>query len=231
MHKDGVAIYDIVFRESFSYLEEILLQCGTRKHRICVVSDSNVAPLYMEQVKAVAEKCGFFVTDFVFPAGEENKNLDTVNSLYLNLIQNKFDRNDFLIALGGGVVGDLTGFTAATYLRGIKFIQVPTTLLSMVDSSIGGKTGVDYKGYKNMVGAFYQPSAVYMNLSALQTLSDKQYYSGFGEIIKHGLIQDVAYYQELAKHKQGIPKEDLSQLSKIIYRSCNIKKEDRKSVV
>jgi 3-dehydroquinate synthase len=128
------------------------------------------------------------------------------------------------VALGGGVVGDLTGFVAATYLRGVRFLQVPTTLLSMVDSSIGGKTGVDYKAYKNMVGAFHQPKLVYMNLSVLNSLPDREYYSGMGEIIKHGLIKDAAYYSWLKENHTDISNKKYEILEEMIYRSCLVKK-------
>ena len=121
-----------------------------------------------------------YTTSFVFPEGEASKNLNVVRDLYTHLIEEKFDRNDVLIALGGGVVGDLTGYAAATYLRGIDFIQIPTSLLSQVDSSIGGKTGVDFDSYKNMVGAFHMPKLVYMNLSVLKTLSNRQFLFGYG---------------------------------------------------
>lgn len=126
---------------------------------------------------------------FTIPAGETNKNLDVVRTVYTYLIEQHFERRDMIVALGGGVVGDLAGFTAATYLRGIDFIQVPTSLLAQVDSSIGGKTGVDFDQYKNMVGAFHMPKLVYMNIDTLSTLSARLFNSGFGEIIKHGLIK------------------------------------------
>ncbi|MFT4143271.1 MAG: 3-dehydroquinate synthase [Mobilitalea sp.] len=127
--------------------------------------------------------------------------------------------------MGGGVVGDLTGFVAATYLRGIQFIQVPTSLLSMVDSSIGGKTGVDYKAYKNMVGAFHQPKLVYMNLSSLNTLSEAEYFSGMGEIIKHGLIKNSGYYAWIKANFEGISKKNIDVLQDMIYQSCEIKRQ------
>ena len=123
---------------------------------------------------SIKDVCSY-TTSFVFPEGEASKNLNVVRDLYSHLIKEKFERNDVLIALGGGVVGDLTGYAAATYLRGIDFIQIPTSLLSPVDSSIGGKTGVDFDSYKNMVGAFHMPKLVYMNLSVLKTLSNRQY--------------------------------------------------------
>ena len=154
--------------------------------KVCIVTDFNLLNLHFNELENVIKSCFINVTSFSFPAGEAQKNLDTVQKLYEHLITHYFDRHDILIAFGGGVVGDLTGFTAATYLRGIDFIQIPTTLLSQVDSSIGGKTGVDFLQYKNMVGAFYQPKLVYMNLSLLHTLPKDQFVSGMGEILKHG---------------------------------------------
>ncbi len=130
-----------------------------------------------------------------------------------------------MIALGGGVVGDLTGFTAATYLRGIDFIQMPTSLLSQVDSSIGGKTGVDFMQYKNMVGAFYQPKLVYMNLNVLKTLPKDQLISGFGEILKHGLIRNHDYFLWMNEHEKEILALDYNTLEEMVYQSCLIKRD------
>lgn len=130
-----------------------------------------------------------------------------------------------LVALGGGVVGDLTGFAAATYLRGIDFIQVPTSLLAQVDSSIGGKTGVDFRAYKNMVGAFHQPRLVYMNTSTLSSLNTRLFNSGFGEILKHGLIKDASYFQWLKDNIEKIADLDSGYLEEMIYRSCEIKRK------
>lgn len=139
VHRDGKPIYDIVMEENYDRLGQEVASLSVRERRLCVVTDSTVAELYSDIVIRQLEPVCKEVNLFVFPAGEENKNLDTVRNLYEFLIQNHYDRNDMLVALGGGVVGDLCGFTAATYLRGIRFIQVPTTLLSQVDSSIGGK--------------------------------------------------------------------------------------------
>ena len=155
--RDGEAVYDIVLAQSFDGLKEAVSCLPVKEHKICIVTDSNVAPLYLEEVRSILSGCCKAVSVFTFPAGEENKHLDTVRNLYEHLILEHFDRKDMLAALGGGVVGDLCGFAAATYLRGIDFIQIPTTLLSQVDSSIGGKTGVDFDAYKNMVGAFHMP--------------------------------------------------------------------------
>ena len=223
IHENGQPIYDITIERDFNMLFAILDKAGCKSRRVCIVSDSHVAPLYIEQVKNIADNIAGEVISFVFDAGEQSKNTDTVCDLYEKLIQAHFDRKDFLIALGGGVVGDLTGFAAATYLRGICVIQVPTSLLAMVDSSIGGKTGVDCRGYKNMIGSFYQPSAVYMNLSVLTTLSDEQYYSGYGEVIKHGLIRDMDYYSYLSDNIASCRDRNLDILEEVVYRSCKIK--------
>lgn len=221
---NGVPIYDIIIEENYEQLYKELIKLDAGERRICIVSDSNVASLYLNEVKKITDTYTKQTVSFIFTAGEESKNLDTVKNLYKYLIENSFDRNDILIALGGGVVGDLTGFAAATYLRGIRFIQLPTSLLSMVDSSIGGKTGVDFDAYKNMVGAFHQPKSVYINLSVLNTLDDRQFSSGMAEIIKHGLIKDINYYKWLEEHKHEILEKNFSILSKMIYTSCVIKK-------
>ncbi len=219
------APYKICLRESFADLKSLLCELGCKGHRICIVTDSNVAPLYLTEVKkAVQSACGN-VFEFIFPAGEASKTLDTVQELYEKLILSEFDRHDFLLALGGGVVGDLTGFAAATYLRGIKFIQVPTTLLSQIDSSIGGKTGVDFDSYKNMVGAFCQPSLVYINIDTLYSLPDEQFASGMGELLKHGLIADEAYYDWTISHMDKIKSRDPDVLIAMVQRSCEIKRD------
>lgn len=216
--------YDICFRSGYDGLSQVIENRKISFHRVCIVSDSHVAPLYLEQLKSALMKCCEKVTAYVFPAGEQHKNLDTVQGLYEHLIQEGFDRNDMLAALGGGVTGDLTGFAAATYLRGIPFMQFPTSLLSQVDSSIGGKTGVDFRNYKNMVGAFYQPVLVYMNLDTLNSLNQEQFSCGMGEILKAGLIRDIDFFYWLLEHQQEIQNKNPQILQEMIYRSCEIKK-------
>lgn len=216
--------YDIVIENNFKKLGDAFQTLHISGKKICIVTDSNVGALYADEVKDVLENTGNRVFVYTFPAGEEHKTLDTVENVYEFLIQNKFDRTDMLAALGGGVVGDLTGFTAATYLRGISFIQIPTSLLAQVDSSIGGKTGVDFRAYKNMVGAFYMPKLVYMNCFALNSLSERLFASGLGEIIKHGLICDKEYYTWLLEHSAEILSRDNDTLEQMIYQSCLIKK-------
>lgn len=225
VHRDGTIIYDIVMEESFHGLFEELKKLSLAGRKLCIVTDSNVAPLYLEEVKEIAERCCRAVITFVFPAGEESKNLKTVQSLYETLILEHFDRQDYLLALGGGVTGDLCGYGAATYLRGVNFIQVPTTLLSQVDSSIGGKTGVDFDSYKNMVGAFHMPKLVYTNISTLKTLTDEQFSSGMGEILKHGLIKDALYYSWIIENASGIWERDLSLCEEMVRVSNEIKRD------
>lgn len=216
--------YDIVFSKSFDELRQELeaLGCGTK--RLCIVTDSKVDERYGDTLLCFLEdKCRKAVK-YVFPEGEENKTLDTVKGIYRFLIEEGFDRKDMLLALGGGVVGDVTGYAAATYLRGIDFIQIPSTLLAQADSSIGGKTGVDFDGYKNMVGAFKMPRLVYTNVSLLQTLDDRQYFSGFAEIMKHGLIKDSLFYEWLIENMYEICERDLDVIQEMLMRSCTVKK-------
>ena len=216
-------IYSIFISRSWTGLPSLLDRFDTHLKRACIVTDSNVKPLHCS---LFAEKItsGFReLCIYTLPAGEEHKNINTVMGLYQFLISHNFDRNDILIAFGGGVTGDMTGFTAATYMRGIKYIQVPTTLLSQVDSSIGGKTGFDLNGYKNIIGAFCQPALVYINTAVLSTLPDVQFASGLGEIIKHGLIRSLSYYNWLKDHSADIWHKNPDILQRMIYESCIIK--------
>ncbi len=216
--------YDIVFEQSFEGLWEELAELGAQEKRLFIVTDSTVDALYGGEVLGLLEEKCRKAVKFVFPAGEASKTLDTVKKVYVRLIEEGFDRKDMLIALGGGVTGDLTGFVAATYLRGIDFVQIPTTLLSQADSSIGGKTGVDFDGYKNMVGAFKMPRLVYMNLSVLATLEDRQYFSGFAEVMKSALIKDPAFYEWLIGNMYEICEKDPGVLQEMVMRCCTIKK-------
>lgn len=218
-------IYNILLENDYLAFYKVIEDLETNNKKVCIVSDSTVAKHYLGTLTDILKPYFKQVESFVFPAGEDSKNLTVVSELYEKLIEAHFDRKDILIALGGGVVGDLTGFGGATYLRGIRFIQMPTSLLAMVDSSIGGKTGVDFLAYKNMVGAFHQPSAVYMNLETLLTLDESQYFSGFGEIIKHGLIKDSNYYSWLKDNKEKLLSRNLETLREMVYKSCLIKKE------
>lgn len=216
--------YDIVIEQNFNNLADEINKLDCSDKKICVITDSIVASIYKDEVIRLLEPICKNIVFYSFSSGEAQKNLSTVNSIYSYLIEHKFDRKDILLALGGGVVGDITGFVAATYLRGIDYIQVPTTLLSQVDSSIGGKTGVDFEQYKNMVGAFKMPKLVYINIHALTTLDDRQYFNGFAEAMKHGLIKDAMYYEWLLSNMYEICDRDTEILEELVYKSCQIKK-------
>lgn len=222
--KDGQFCYHIYLEPDFAKLPEAVEPLNIKERKLCIVADSTTAELYGAELKEILKETCTYVSMFVFPAGEVNKTLNTVRDLYEHLILEKFDRKDMLVALGGGVVGDLTGFAAATYLRGIGFIQIPTTLLSQVDSSIGGKTGVDFDAYKNMVGAFHMPRLVYMNLNVLKTLPDRQFACGMGEIIKHGLIQDSDYLEKLSTYQREIREKNYAALLWMVAGSCKVKR-------
>lgn len=224
INQNNKPIYDIVFEQDFAALPSELEQFQIADKKLCIITDSKVNHLYSEEVcDVLKDKCKEVVV-FSFPDGEKSKNLDTVKDIYEFLIQHKFDRKDMLFALGGGVVGDITGFAAATYLRGIDFVQIPTTLLAQVDSSVGGKTGVDFDQYKNMVGAFYMPKLVYINVNTIKTLSERQYHSGLGEVIKHGLIRDRAYFEWIKANKEAIAERKDEALAHMVEGSCLIKR-------
>jgi 3-dehydroquinate synthase len=189
-----------------------------RGSRVMIVSNETVAPLYLEKLKRAL--VDFQVDEVILPDGEEYKNLDVLNTIYTALLEKRFDRTATLIALGGGVVGDMTGYAAASYQRGVNFIQVPTTLLSQVDSSVGGKTGVNHKLGKNMIGAFHQPQAVIADTDTLNTLPERELSAGMAEVIKYGLINDPDFFAWLEEHMQELMARDPALLAEAIERSC-----------
>ena len=191
--------------------------------QILIVSNTTVGPLYLDKVKAALTD--FTVQSLELPDGEQYKNLETLNLIYDKLLSSRFDRQCTLVALGGGVVGDITGFAAATYQRGVHFVQIPTTLLAQVDSSVGGKTGVNHPLGKNMIGAFYQPRCVIADTDTLNTLDDKQLSAGIAEVIKYGLISDPQFYEWLEKNMDLLLQRDPQALAFAIERSCQNKAE------
>ena len=189
--------------------------------QVMVVSNETVAPIYLDRTLEALQ--GFKVASVILPDGEEFKTLDILNRIYTSLLEKRFTRRCTLIALGGGVIGDMTGFAAATYQRGVPFIQVPTTLLSQVDSSVGGKTGVNHALGKNMIGAFYQPKAVLADTATLSTLDDRQLASGIAEVIKYGLIVDAAFFDWLEANMDALLARDPEALTYAIKCSCECK--------
>lgn len=205
--------YDIYFGEGITADIGSLFDLGCRK--VCIVTDSIVAPLYLDKVKRAIKEDA---SSYIIPAGEASKSLDTCAKIYDFLAKNEFSRTDVLIALGGGVCGDVTGFVASTFLRGIPFCSIPTTLLAQVDSSIGGKCGVNIPSGKNLVGSFYQPSGVIIDYDYLKTLGGGEFGDGLAEVIKYGFIYDREVYElALSDLKRNLPK--------IIFRCVEIKKE------
>lgn len=199
--------------------------------QVLIVSNETVAPLYLERVKQTLTD-HYQVAEVILPDGEQYKTLATVEKIYDALLTNKFNRTATLIALGGGVVGDITGFAAATYQRGINFIQVPTTLLAQVDSSVGGKTGVNHSLGKNMIGAFYQPKCVIADISTLNTLPDRELSAGIAEVVKYGLICDKPFFDWLKSNITALVDRLAYELTYAVLRSCenkaNVVAEDEK---
>lgn len=191
--------------------------------QILIVSNETVAPLYLHALEKTLSSLD--TKSLILPDGEQYKTLDTVSSIFDKLLDERFDRTCTLLALGGGVIGDITGFAAASYQRGVRFIQVPTTLLAQVDSSVGGKTGVNHPKGKNMIGAFYQPKAVIADTGTLSTLEPRQLSAGIAEIIKYGLIRDIEFLGWLEENISGLLNLDKETLAYAIERSCQNKAE------
>ncbi len=218
----GENSYDICFTDSFINLTDELEKINAPK-KVLIVTDSNVEKLYAKEVNDILTNAGYESNVYAFPAGEENKGMDTILGICGACVKNGLDRKSMIIALGGGVVGDMAGFAAAIYMRGIRFVQIPTTLLSQSDSSVGGKTGIDFMESKNILGAFHQPKLVYINVSTLKTLPPVQFVSGMGEVIKHGIIRDKEFYDFIRDNAELIKSYDTDTLIKMSKRNCEIK--------
>ena len=194
-----------------------------KARQVVVVTNTTIAPLYLDKI--LSNLLGFDVETVILPDGEQFKTLETVTHIFDKLLVSKFSRNSTLIALGGGVIGDMGGFAAACYQRGIAFVQIPTTLLAQVDSSVGGKTGVNHPLGKNMIGAFYQPQCVIADADVLDTLDDRQLSAGLAEVIKYGLIRDVEFFEWLENNINALLSRDKQALAYAIERSCLNKAE------
>jgi 3-dehydroquinate synthase len=207
----------------------LLAHCGdwvrklTASEKAFVVTDSNVGPKFLAPLSASLRRAGFDSVSHTLPAGESFKNLEQIGRIYDTLIGGKIDRQGIVIALGGGVVGDMTGFAAATVLRGVPFVQVPTTLLSMVDASVGGKTGIDHPLGKNLIGAFHQPIAVLIDPETLKTLPERELRSGLAECIKHDIIRDAEHFSQLANSIERALNLDMTYLADLVAHNVAIK--------
>ncbi len=218
----GERSYPIYITSEYGSLEKSF-KSARISGKVGLVTDTNVDKCQSEECINALKDAGLNVHKFVIEAGEKSKNLGTINDIYKFLVENKFDRNSSLVALGGGVVGDITGFAAATFLRGINFIQIPTSLLAQADSSVGGKVGVDFEGNKNLIGAFYQPRFVYMNVNSLKTLPIRELRAGLAEIIKHGIIRDADFYEYIDYNIKKIFNFDEYTLQYMAKINCSIK--------
>ncbi len=219
----GSRSYPILIGEAL--LPRLGAECRKQRlgERCAVISDRHVAPRYARRVLQSLKDAGFAPVLIVVPAGETAKSLRTVGACYDQLAAHRLERKSFLVALGGGVVGDLAGFVAATYLRGVAFVQVPTTLLAQVDSSVGGKVGVNLRAGKNLVGAFHQPRLVLCDLGTLASLPAREYRAGLAEVIKYGIIADAALFARLERDLPKLLRRDPRTLAGVIARCCQIK--------
>ena len=216
--------YDILIERG------LLARAGTlckaalpRARKLAVVTDANVGPLYAQQVKTSLEQAGFAVQVTTLPAGEHTKCMENLSALWESFMTFGLTRTDAVVALGGGVIGDLAGFAASTVLRGVDFVQIPTTLLAQVDSSVGGKVAIDLKAGKNLAGAFWQPKLVLMDPDVLNTLDDKTFADGMAEVIKYGCIRDGAFFAFLEQHPSRA--KIMAEIEYILYTCCNLKQE------
>jgi 3-dehydroquinate synthase len=220
----GDRSYPILIGEQLLTKADLVLPHLAQK-RVTIVTNTTVAPLYLEPLRQALESHGVNTVPIILPDGEAYKNAETLNQIYDALLTHRCERKTTLVALGGGVIGDLTGFAAATYLRGVPFIQVPTTLLAQVDSSVGGKTGINHPLGKNMIGAFYQPALVLADTATLNTLPDRELSAGLAEIIKYGLIRDLPFLDWLEQNMAKLLVRDPAALAYAIRRSCENKAE------
>lgn len=216
----GERSYPIFIGKGLLNQVELLAPFATSR-QVLIVTNETIAPLYLKQT--ITQFKGFQAENIVLPDGEQFKNLETVNAIFDVLIANRFSRKATLVALGGGVVGDMTGFAAACYQRGVPFIQIPTTLLAQVDSSVGGKTGVNHPLGKNMIGAFHQPQAVLIDTDVLSTLDQRQFRAGLAEVVKYGLIRDSDFFFWLEENIDRLCRLDGDALAETIKRCCQCK--------
>ena len=219
----GEKSYDIVIGYGIEQeIMDFVRQAGFSQKGL-LITDTNVGPLYGRKMQKILEQAGLEVTLVQIPAGEKSKSLTVANELFTRAIEAGLDRKSPVFALGGGVVGDLAGFVAASYMRGVPLVQLPTSLLAQVDSSVGGKVAVNHELGKNLIGAFYQPKAVFMELDYMSTLPQREIYTGLGEIIKYGIIYDEEFFRFLEENQEKVLALEPEALTHMIARSCEIK--------
>ena len=215
--------YPVVISSDYKGLASLISEKYPNLQRICIVSDSNVSRLYLDDVRNELSGICDRIVEYIFEAGEKNKTLDTVKACYDVLLANDFNRRDMIIGLGGGVTGDMAAFIASTYMRGCAFVNLPTSLLAIADSSVGGKCGVDYDKYKNIVGSIYMPGIVYAATYTLNSLPAREYSSGMAEILKAALIRDASFYEWLITEFSRIMDKDQETLKNMLYKAVSIK--------
>ena len=219
----GQRSYNIFVGEGILSTSGDLLKGAGIKGKVAVVTNPTVAQLYLDPVHEALQSSGLEVVPILIPDGEEYKTLSTISMVFDRLVSERFERQSSVVALGGGVVGDIAGFAAATYLRGMPFVQIPTTLLAQVDSSVGGKTGVNHPRGKNLIGAFYQPRAVVIDVALLSSLPRRELVAGLAEVIKYGIIEDPVLFGRLEEKLDGVLAFDRRLLTEVIATSCAIK--------
>ena len=216
-HSYPIFIGDHLLKQTDSILQPYLTS------KAAIITNQTIAPLYLDKLQTALSRLNIEYFNIILPDGEQHKNWGTLNLIFDGLMQNRAERKTTLIALGGGVIGDMVGFAAATYQRGAPFIQIPTTLLSQVDSSVGGKTAINHPLGKNMIGAFYQPQAVLADLSTLNTLPNRELSAGMAEVIKYGMLGDVDFLNWLKKNMNGLLQRQPELLSEAVYHCCKMK--------
>jgi len=219
----GETRYNISITRDFNGLAEAFAQANLLGRKMAVICDGGVAPLYLAQIRGIVSQLAVSYNELVLCQGEPAKSFSTLTDIYGFLVNNGFQRDSLVVALGGGVVSDVAGFAAATYMRGIPYVIIPTTLLAQCDSSIGGKTGIDIGSHKNVVGAFAPPRLVYSNVSTLRTLPPREFASGMAEAIKHGLIKDAAYLAWISENARKIGEKQEDILEELVVQSCEVK--------
>ena len=216
--------YPILLEDNWNALALELSNLDCKDRKICIITDKKVGELYCNEIIKMASPISKSVSSYFIEGGEKSKTMDTVLDIMNFLLENHFERKDLLVALGGGVVGDITGFAAAIFMRGIDYIQIPTTLLAQADSNMGGKTGIDFGNSKNIIGAFKMPVLVYINTSVLSTLDNREYFQGFAEVMKTAIIRDGNMYEWLIENMYEICEKDPAIIMDMLIKALNIKK-------